>query len=168
MNAAGEGRVIVGIANTVSGYQALRFAVAYARRTHLLLVAVRAVPVRSAADTWPEVRQSLFDQASAEVTTAFMEALGHIPADLAIAITIESGPPVEVLTSVAIRPQDLLVLGGRDGRRRMPFSVGHTARRCMRRAACPVVTVPAPEMARRHTGRLADDVDLFLRHRQAA
>jgi nucleotide-binding universal stress UspA family protein len=166
-----EGRVVVGVANTVAGYQALRFAVGYARQRGAPLVAVRAVPFRSAADAWPETRQALFDAATGEVMTAFTEAFGRMPEGVAITMELRSGPPAEVLLSVATRPDDLLVIGAAGGRWRLPGWTARTARRCLRLAACPVVAVPASELAqhdaRRGRGRkLAHDVDVFLRENE--
>jgi nucleotide-binding universal stress UspA family protein len=163
-----DGRVIVGVANTVSGYQALRFAAAYARGQGTPLVAVRAVPIKSAADTWPETRRASFDAATKEILNAFTEALGLIPEGMAITMEVRSGPAAEVLLSVATQPNDLIVIGGYDGRRRLPWRTGRTAQQCVRRAVCPVVAVPASELARqdaRHgLGRkVVQDVDEFLR-----
>ena len=168
MNTPNDGRVIVGIANTVSGYQALRFAVDYARQRGAALVAVRAVPPRPAADAWPEARQALFDTATQEVLNAFTEALGLVPEGIAITMELKSGSAAAVLLSVATRPDDVLVIGGSDGRRRLPWRGARTAQRCVRRAVCPVIAVPASELAQQNSSRglsrqLVHDVDLFLR-----
>jgi Universal stress protein family len=43
MNSAGTGRIVVGVDDTLSAYEALRFAVEAARELHTSMVAVRAV-----------------------------------------------------------------------------------------------------------------------------
>lgn len=170
MNGGGSGRVVVGVDDTVSAYEALRFAVRAARELHTSLVAVRAVRTTPAADTWPDLRQKLHDAACVEVTRALQEALGAPPSDLHITVVTGSGSPQQVLPAVAFRSDDLLVVGAS---RRHPWpgtGRGGVGRHCARTAICPVVVVPARAMARsaspaRLVRSLADDVERFLRDR---
>lgn len=57
-----------------------------------------------------------------------------------------------------LRFDDLLVIGGSGMRRLTGRRRARVARRCSREAACPVVVVPPPAIARRPVARLAKDV----------
>jgi nucleotide-binding universal stress UspA family protein len=148
MDSAGSGRVVLGVANTLAGYEALRFAVQAARELRVPLVAVRAVKAAVAADAWPPLRQALHDAAAAEVARAFEEALGGAPGAVAVTVTTVSGSPHDVLPSIANRPDDLLVVGARDHRNWRVVGRAGVAGHCIRVAICPVVAVPTPTMAR--------------------
>jgi nucleotide-binding universal stress UspA family protein len=165
----GSGRVVVGVSDTLAGYEALRFAVDAARELRTSLIAVRAVRTTPAADSWPELRQALHDVAAAEVARTFDQAVGGEPSDIDVAVRTESGSPHRILTSVANRPDDLLVVGAATRHHAWP-SIGDVVRHCTRGAACPVVVVPARGMARSASlarlGRaVVDDVEAFLRDR---
>jgi hypothetical protein len=164
---SGSGRVVVGVSNTLAGYEALRFAVEAARELRVPLIAVRAVRTTPAADTWPELRQALHDAAGAEVAQAFDEALGGAPCDVGITVVTESGLPHGVLPSVANRHDDLLVVGASTRNHAWP-ATGDVGWCCTRVSVCPVVVVPARPMARSVSwlGRtMVDDVEAFLRER---
>lgn len=148
------GRVVVGISNTLAGYQALRYAVARARESGARLVAVRAFLCTSHTAQW---RHVLADAAAEYVAEVFTEALGGRPRDLTVDIVIRADEPARALTRIADRADDLLVIGGSG--RRVPGHVrAKVARRCSREAGCPVVMVPPPAMSRRRVPRLARDV----------
>jgi nucleotide-binding universal stress UspA family protein len=155
MNGAGSGRVIVGVDDTRSAYEALRFAVQAARELHTSLVAVRAVRTTPAADTWPDLRQTLHDAAYVDVMQTLHEALGAPPADIDVTVVTGSGSPHRVLPAVALRSDDLLVVGA-SRRHPWPATVrGGVGRHCARTAICPVIVVPARSVV--------DDVEAFLR-----
>jgi nucleotide-binding universal stress UspA family protein len=167
MDRAGTGRVVVGVANTIAGYEALRFAVETARERRAPLVALRAVRAPVAADAWPELRRTLHDAARADIAKAFDEALGGMPRDVDVSVRTRSGLPDHVLAMTADRPDDLLVLGAAEHQAWPPLGHGHVARHCTRAAACPVVVVPARAMARSGTvarlGRsVVYDIESFL------
>jgi nucleotide-binding universal stress UspA family protein len=158
---------VVGVDATLSGYEALRFAAEAARELHTSLVAVRAVRTTPAADTWPDLRQTMHDAACAEVLHALHEALGAPPTDIDIRVVTGSGSPHRVLPAVAFRSDDLLVVGA-SRPHPWPATVRGVGRHCARTAICPVVVVPARAMARSGSrARLArsvvDDVETFLR-----
>jgi hypothetical protein len=74
---------------------------------------------------------------------AMWPAMGGAPPDLPVTV-IAAGERADLaLTRIADDRRDLLVLGGRADSRLVSWIV----RSCMRRACCPVVTVPPPELA---------------------
>ena len=147
-----DGRVILGIAATIAGLQALRRAVEEARRRGVPLHAVRAW---QAAPNWNGVetaqwRQEAEDDARAELREAFELAFGGVPTDIAVRPVIVEGAPHRVLVAQADRDSDLLVVGVH--RRRHPWLPTGLGQYCRRHAGCPVLLVPPPELAT--TGRL--------------
>ncbi len=167
METTGAGRIVVGVANTLAGYQALRFAVEQARGTGRPLVVVRTFP-HSRKESW-EWRMVMARQARAGVIEAFVEAFGAIPADLTITVIVEPGPAGAALARAADQPDDLIVVGGSSRRRGWrPKAV--VAQACARLAVCPITVVPEPVMTRAgsvdHLARsVAGDADRFLRTR---
>jgi nucleotide-binding universal stress UspA family protein len=150
------GRVVVGISDTLAGYQALRYAVAQARERDLPLVAVRAYTCAAGAP-WRDV---IVDLAKDYVMKVFAEALGGFPAGVATEVAVGTGEPGRVLVATARRDGDLLVIGGSGARRWTGRRRACVARFCSRWASCPVVIVPPPAMARRARGRMTRDVVL--------
>ncbi|MGW6395709.1 universal stress protein [Streptomyces sp. NPDC055103] len=143
-------RVVVGVSGSLASLAALRYATALARRESVPLLAVLAWgppegeglyarrPDRDWARLWAE-------DARQRLRSAFADALGVAPADLAMERRIVRDAPGAALTAAADRPGDLLVVGAAPGRRRLA--------RLRRRpvllavqdgAACPVLTVPGP------------------------
>lgn len=157
------GRVVVGISDTLAGYQALRYAVARARERGVHLVAVHAFSCGAQSAPW---REELAEAATAGVRKVFDEALGGLPHGVTIEVTVRPDEPARALVGVANLVDDLLVIGGSATRRRIGHRRAKVARRCSRTAVCPVVIVPPPERSRRSVARLARDVvreaDLFL------
>ena len=145
MNTQGTGRVIVGISESLAGFQALRYAVGEARRRDAELVAVRAYSYSYYGGA-SQFLGLLEDAAQVVVVSAFTEALGGPPRDVRTRIVRREGRPGQVLTETAVRPDDLIVIGGSRPRTRL-HRRGRVARDCARLARCPVVVVPAPEMA---------------------
>lgn len=146
-----DGRVIVGVAATIAGLQALRRAVEEARRRGVPLHAVRAWQFPS---NWDGVdtaqwRQETADAARAELREAFERAFGAVPTDVTVRPVIVEGPPHRVLVAQADRDDDLLVVGVH--RRRHPWFPTGFGQYCRRHAGCPVLLVPPPELAT--TGR---------------
>jgi nucleotide-binding universal stress UspA family protein len=146
-----DGRVIVGVAATIGGLQALRQAVEEARRRGVPLHAVRAWQFPS---NWNGVdaarwREEVADEARAELREAFALAFGGVPIDVAVRPVIVEGPPHRVLVAQADRDSDLLVVGVH--RRRRPWFPTWFGQYCRRHARCPVLLVPPPELAT--TGR---------------
>ena len=145
MSGERAGRVIVGISETLAGYQALRYAVGEVRRRGGELIAVRAYSY-SHYGAASQFQGLLEDAAQTIVTCALTEALGGPPRDIRIRVVLREGRPGQALTEPAVRTDDLIVIGG-SRRSSLIHSRGRVARDCSRMARCPVVVVPAPEMA---------------------
>jgi nucleotide-binding universal stress UspA family protein len=157
-------RVVVGVGRSLGAYQALRYAVAEARRRGAVLVAVRTFHMANGEEGL--LNATLLMRAAAEqVRSAFAEAVGQLPPDLEIDIVVLAGPAGSALVSVADRESDLLIIGGCGARRWGRLRTAATARFCARHAVCPVVIVPPTALARsgqadrlaRHTARDVED-----------
>ncbi|QPK50332.1 universal stress protein [Streptomyces gardneri] len=143
-------RVVVGVSGSLASLAALRCATALARRESVPLLAVLAWeppegeglyarrPHREWARLWGE-------DARDRLRSAFADALGAAPVDLAVERRIVRDAPAAALRAAADRPGDLLVVGAATRR-------GVLARLRRRRvlravqdhADCPVLTVPGP------------------------
>jgi nucleotide-binding universal stress UspA family protein len=161
-------RVVVGVDDSLSGLEALRFAVAEARRRG---VGLRAIRAWQPTTPWHvpdagQYRAAMVDAAAMVLHDAFQEAMGGLPKDLAVEALAVDGPTARVLVDQAGGEEDLLVIGrpGRGWRARLArawrrLSGGSTVDvYCVRTAVCPVVTVGAPVLAVDGGNGLADDV----------
>jgi nucleotide-binding universal stress UspA family protein len=140
-------RVIIGVDGSLGSLQALRRGVAEARDRHVSVWAVlawtppggegmnRRAPCPGLIHLWQE-------EAAERLQTAWNETFGGVPTDLEVHLLVVRGPAGAVLTQVAERDGDLLVLGS--GRRGLLHRVfGHSvARYCVAQADCCVLTVP--------------------------
>lgn len=162
------GRIVVGIARSLGGYQAIRYGVAEARRRGATLLAVRTY--WSATNGQGLLQTDVLTRvAIAQVNIAFMEALGGMPTDLRVEVVVREGAAARTLVSTADRESDLLIIGGYGIHRLAPWRTAAVARFCARRATCPVVIVPPTALARSaHADRLARDtardVEDYLTH----
>jgi nucleotide-binding universal stress UspA family protein len=183
-----RGRVVVGVDDSPAGLRALRAAVIQARLGHRELVAVRAFPMPRDREAGHAIaiaygspgsrepsgpsrarRRELVTrqrQALGVVKESFGQAMGSLPDGIQVRLQVSSGKPGPVLTATACRENDLLVVGApasRCWRRLFHRSVSHY---CAARAACPVVLVPPPELARelgsRHRPWRRHDLDKLL------
>lgn len=128
-------RVFVGVDRSIPGLAALRFAVAEARRREAPLFAVR-------------VAEQLTMREAQEIDEAFAESLGGYPPDVVVHREILVGPVAETLTRRARYRTDVLIVGTHGGgNRRRVFGPNSISRDCVRKARCPVLVVPGPEMA---------------------
>ncbi|MFB7589042.1 universal stress protein [Streptomyces sp. NPDC056169] len=150
---AGEGavrRVVVGVSGSLASLAALRYATALARRESVPLLAVLAWqppegeglyarrPDRDWARHWGE-------DARNRLRSAFSDALGATPADLAVERRIVRDAPAAALRTAADRPGDLLVVGATPRRGRLAGLRRRPVLRAVQgRTACPVLTVPGP------------------------
>jgi nucleotide-binding universal stress UspA family protein len=166
------GRVVLGVDCTLSGLQALRVAVAEARRRQVVLHAVRAAgpgppetsptapPVAALGLAGPAAAvvhrpstdeaqlSSLATAAAATVVRAFAETMGGQPPDVQVQAVVRPDTPGPVLVEYAHRDDDLLVIGtGQRGLLRRLRASG-VVRYCLARAACPVLVVPPPPLTR--------------------
>lgn len=139
-------RVVVGVSGSLGSLAALRAGAGEARLGGRELVAVVAwsppegegMFARFPDPAWAALWAA---EAAATLDRAFEEAFGGDPADVPVVRRhVLRGDPGRTLCEPAGRPDDLLVVGGRPGRR----YGGRVARVLCGRAACPVLTVPAP------------------------
>jgi hypothetical protein len=136
-------RIIVGVSPGLAGLSALRYAVTQARARNAELLAVR---------TWlrptdpgllaAEQTDCHHAQAIAEIDEAFTLAMGTKPTDFPVHVMACAGDAASVILLLVTGDQDLVVLGAGEHRWRR----SRTVLRCVRRAGCPVVVVPAPMM----------------------
>jgi nucleotide-binding universal stress UspA family protein len=142
-------RIVVGVSDSLAGLEALRTAVAEARLRDVAVLAVRAWTFRAGSREpgVPRWRREIAAEAARTLTRAFAAAMGGPPGDVTVEMTIAEGLPERVLVDLANRADDLLVIGGTGAGVWHP---GRTlvVRYCARRARCPVLVVPPPELAR--------------------
>ncbi|MDV5143689.1 universal stress protein [Streptomyces sp. SBC-4] len=145
-------RVVVGVSGSLASLAALRYATALARRESVPLLAVLAWeppegeglyarrPDREWARLWGEAARD-------RLRSAFADALGAAPEDLAVERRIVRDAPAAALRAAADRPGDLLVVGAASRRGRLARLGRRPVLRALQdRAACPVLTVPGPEL----------------------
>jgi nucleotide-binding universal stress UspA family protein len=144
-------RVVVGVGESLAALQALRYAVAEARRRGTRLRAVRVwyVNVPLGAEDGKKCRIEAGALAAATIRRSFERAMGGLPRDLdleLIAVEGALGPAIVAQTSDEV---DLLVVGA-PARRWWSASPFTLVRYCLRLTSCPVVVVPAPALVREH------------------
>lgn len=142
-----RGRVIVGIDPSPSGMSALRRAVEEARERDSTLVAVRSWLTQPRMYAMaPDLRE--VDEADTRelVERTFADTMGGVPDDVNVETVVLPDYPGPALVTLADRDDDLLVLGS--GRRNRRGSGSRTVRYCTAWAACPVLVVPPPQLAR--------------------
>ena len=154
MDEATGGRVVVGVGESLAALQALRYAVAEARRRGS---ALRAVRVWQAGTPWHgyDVYQGRIGAGAAAESTirrSFEQAMGGLPRDLDFELIAVEGAVGSALVAQASNDGDLLVVGV-PNRRRWRFLQSTVDQDCARLASCPVVVVPAPALARNHGTR---------------
>lgn len=134
----------------MTSLHALRSAVDEARRRDAVLYTVIAWRApggdmidRAAPE--PHLRRVWRDIAMRTLRTAWDEALGGLPDDLPVHLLAERGRAGWVLTELADRDDDLLVVGAA---RRPSLPRRSVARYCVARARCAVLVVPPPPLVR--------------------
>lgn len=135
--------VVVGVDRSLHGLAALRFAAAEA-----LIRGVPLYAVRVQSEMLPSTDYQ-------EIDTAFGEALGGLPYGVEVHKLMAIPPVAAALARRASSERDLLVVGESGHGMWHAFWLGSVARACLRKAVCPVVAVPAPEMARTVWRRIA-------------
>jgi nucleotide-binding universal stress UspA family protein len=140
------------VSGSPGGLQALRYAAGLARAHDAALVPVLSwlPPGGDLADRrHPSIvlRQAWRDAAWQRLWSAIELAFGGVPAELALESRVVRGAPGPVLTDIASRSGDVLVIGaGRRGAARL--LAGQISRYCVAHASCPVLAVPPPALAR--------------------
>ncbi|GAA3023901.1 hypothetical protein GCM10020229_39040 [Kitasatospora albolonga] len=141
-------RIVVGVSGSLGSLAALHRAAAEARRTDRELLAVLAWLPQGGEHGYrlapcPPLLQVWEERAAARLTEALDAAFGGAPT---VRLTSHAlrGETGQVLVRVADRPDDLLVVGtGTGGWLRRGLRPSVTAY-CIKRATCPVLTVPKP------------------------
>lgn len=165
----GTPRVVVGVDGSPNSVVALRAALAEARRRSAELYVVAAyLPVDGGWAMGPGCPEPDRRKAATALERTCRTALGTTSEAAPCTTAVVRGPVRYVLTDLADRPEDLLVVGtGRQSplRRLLRRSV---ARDCVRRARCPLLLVPPPGLVRDYhrglrrwngwLGRQADDM----------
>ncbi len=148
-------RIIVGIDDSPGGLAALCWALRRARACHCQLIAVRAWALKLPRHGGRLMRDDrhrhivlTFDgtvqrsAASAVIKRSFQLASGGIPADVPVRAATPEGDPGVVLTRLASRPGDLLVVGTRRAPSARRARHGSVSSYCTRHAGCPVAVIP--------------------------
>ena len=136
MEQFGHPRVIVGVDDSLTGFAALRTAVAEARHRGLPLHALRA-----RTSGIPCIDKDLIE-------ATFINALGGRPADVEIHTEVVDGTIRGAIAASATHPGDLIVVGNSGRGILHAFWSGSVSRSCLREAHCAVLAVPAPELSR--------------------
>ncbi|MFJ6618705.1 universal stress protein [Kitasatospora sp. NPDC091335] len=145
-------RVVVGVSGSLASLAALHRGVAEARDRGALLVPVLAWEPPGGEHGYrrspcPPLLAAVREAAEQRLRDALDAAFGGTDPGVPLRPVVIRGDTGPALLHVADRPDDLLVLGHAGGplrrglRRAVP---GY----CARRAGCPVLTVPVPELLR--------------------
>jgi nucleotide-binding universal stress UspA family protein len=150
-------RVVVGVDDTPSGLAALSWAVGQASRSGAELVAVRAWQLglprhgsrRRQRARWPHPRIVLdFDgtgqrNAAAELVRRSLRlATGSARRGSGVVVVTPEGEPGAVLSGIASRPGDVLVVGHDPAPSIKRVVHGSVSGYCLAHAPCPVYVVP--------------------------
>ncbi|WP_078911161.1 universal stress protein [Streptomyces sp. NRRL WC-3742] len=151
---AAEGRIVVGVSGSLGSLAALHHAVAEARRTDAEVLAVLcwappAEEIGYRRTPCPIVHTAGRDAAVARLRQALDDAFAGQYAGARLRCQAVRGEAGHTLIRCADRPGDLLVLGaGRDRGRLSRLLRPSVTAYCVRRASCPVLTVPRPALQR--------------------
>ncbi|MFE5022196.1 universal stress protein [Streptomyces sp. NPDC056656] len=143
------GQVVVGVSDSLGGLAALRAAAEQARRSGRVLVAVLAWEPPEGEGLYarrpdPRWARHWHGEARARLDRAFAEALGGPPQDVDLVRRVVRARPGRALCEAVTGPDDLLVIGVHPRR----MWRGRIHRYVVTHAGCPVLTVPAPPLAR--------------------
>lgn len=138
-SAVPRGSVVVGIDGSTEAHAALRWAVQQAELTgaHARAIAVWHEPPR-----FGDAPMVTDDDVEQEATRWLRAAVADLPG-AEISTTVEHGDPSRVLLDQAA-DAELLVLGNHGRGALSGAMLGSVAQRCVQRAPCPVLLVPAP------------------------
>ncbi|OKJ16880.1 universal stress protein [Kitasatospora sp. CB01950] len=144
-------RIVVGVSGSLGSLAAVHRAVAEARRLGGEVLALHAWEPPSGEfghrrSPCPPLMSAVRELAVTTLAEAMAEAFGGADPGVPLTARTVRGRTAPTLLAAADRPGDLLVLGpsGSWLHRGMRGSV---PRACLRRATCPVLVVPRPELA---------------------
>jgi nucleotide-binding universal stress UspA family protein len=147
------GRVVVGVDDSPGGLAALRWAVRLARSRGAQLMAVRVwalgqrrhgghrAPGNGRGHLVLAFEGAQQHKVAADLAERVFRAAGGIPGDLDVIIETPEGNPGPVLTGIATRAGDVLVVGSTHGHRLRRAVHGSVSAYCDRHARCPVTVV---------------------------
>jgi nucleotide-binding universal stress UspA family protein len=141
--------VVVGVDGSEGALEALRFAIAEARRRGARLRVVTAwhVPAMAYGAVGfapPYDPRQLFREGATDSLDRALEAVEDELAGIEVQRQVTEGQPVEVLLAAA-QDADLLVVGSRGLGGFSGLLLGSVSHGCASRAPCPVVIVPHRE-----------------------
>ncbi|MEV7600807.1 universal stress protein [Kitasatospora sp. NPDC089797] len=166
---SGDARVIVGVSGSLHSLTALHRAAEEARARGALLVPVLAwTPVGGErsyrARPCPPLLRAWRDAAEARLESALGQAFGGLPIGLPVQPLVMRGEAGPVLTALADRPGDLLVISaGRHGSLRgrlRRLLRGSVARHCLDHARGDVLVVPPSSLHEDLRALHRGDIDL--------
>src|SRR5262249_38092107 len=113
MRAQPAGRVVVGVADSLAGLQALRVAVDEARRRGVTRRGVRAwrPPATWAGAQMRRWSEEILAEEANRLREAFAMAMGRMPADVPVELLVVEGAPGPALVAQATGEDDLIVVG---------------------------------------------------------
>lgn len=135
-------RIVAGVDGSPGGERALRWAVHEAASRGGTVQAVAAYTFDDIDASSLASRQRHQEAVEQMLGTQVVAALANDPR-VAVTTRVVFGSPTEVLLDSA-RNANLLVLGSHGHGRFFHAVLGSVAEACVRRAACPVVVIPAP------------------------
>jgi len=145
-------RFVVGVSGSAGSLQALRYATQLARDEAGTLTAVLAwtPPGGEFAERRcpsPELRRLWREAARDRLRESIDLAIGGLPADIEFSPVVVRGDAGQVLTEVAAKPDDVLVIGaGQHGLLHRMLGC-RVSRYCLGHACCPLVAVPPSQLA---------------------
>ncbi|MFJ9694442.1 universal stress protein [Kitasatospora sp. NPDC101183] len=151
---AAQGRFVVGVSGSLGSLAALHHAVAQARREDVEVLAVLCwtpptEEIGYRRTPCPPVLTAGRDAAVARLRRALDEAFAGRYAGVRLRCQAVRGDAGHTLIRCADRPGDVLVLGaGRDRGALSRLLRPSVTAYCVRRATCPVLTVPRPALQR--------------------
>ena len=138
-------RVIVGVDGTYGSLEALRVAVAEARRRQCPLVVAHALEHATGPEGWLVAESAGYQV----IEQSLAEALGGPPTDLeVIQSVVEFVTPGRALVYLSSDPGDLIVVGAKVTRGMGWLWRYGADTYCVRHASCPVLVVPPPDLLR--------------------
>ncbi|GAA0815748.1 universal stress protein [Spirilliplanes yamanashiensis] len=139
--------VVAGVDGSAGGRRALRWAAAEARARGGVVRAVIAWQAGGYEDgSLPPTPAQAKRAAIAALTREIRNLRARIGPAQPITAEAVRGPAAEVLTMSAFEADELVLGSHGNGALRHPLA-GSTAAACIRRARCPVVVIPARELA---------------------
>ncbi len=143
-------RIVAGVDGSPGGERALRWAVHEAASRGGTVQAVTAYTFDNIDTSSLTGRQQQQEAVEQMLGAQVVAALANDPR-VAVTTRVVFGSPTEVLLDSA-RDANLLVLGSHGHGRFFHAVLGSVAEACVRRAACPVVVIPAPRTDRAPVG----------------